>query len=363
MRGFWAIASYCLLTSTLWAQADLKKGVTDLKDVDADFALQGEYFGTTLHQGCWRSCGLQVACLGNGAFTGHFYPGGLPGWGYAGGEKIKVDGGYRSSGAESPVELTGEGLRISLPAAGQPATVYSLASGETLGSLSKVTRVSPTMHALPPVQATVLFDGKNTDQLKNAKVNSEGNLEVGAETVGAWKDFWLHAEFRTPYMPFATSQARGNSGFYLQRRYEVQVLDSFALDPQFNDSAALYRFKAPDFNMAFPPLTWQTYDIQFVSPRFSDDGKTRLTKGRITVWHNGVVVQNNVELENKTGGGRPEGPELLPILFQQHGNPVHFRNIWLLDQTPSVNPIAAAPSSTFQQPISRREWRQYVRGR
>jgi hypothetical protein len=180
-------------------------------------------------------------------------------------------------------------------------------------------------------------------------------MEIGSETKGQWQNFHLHAEFKTPFMPFATSQARANSGFYLQKRYEVQVLDSFGLIPQFNDAAAIYRFKMPDLNMSFPPLIWQTYDIQFQAPLFDKEGK-KIQNGRLTVWHNGVVVQNHVSLENKTGGGSKEGPEALPILFQNHGNPVHFRNIWLLElapqtlEAPSLNPAPTPITPTLCAP-------------
>ena len=99
--------------------------------------------------------------------------------------------------------------------------------------------------------------------------------------------------------------------------------------------------------MSFPPLSWQTYDIDFTAPKFDADGK-RIAKGRITVRHNGIVVHNNLELENKTGGGSVEGPNPLPILVQNHSNPVHFRNVWLIDHdatTANTAPPCAAPST------------------
>ena len=191
-------------------------------------------------------------------------------------------------------------------------------------------RLSTTLGAKPPANAIVLFDGKNTDLLKSAKVTADGLLEIGCETKDAYQNFTLHGEFRTPYMPLARGQARGNSGFYLQKRYEVQVLDSFGLEPQFNDCGALYKFKAPNLNMSFPPLRWQTYDMIFQAPKFSADGQ-KLAKARITVRHNGVVIHDQLELENKTGGGSAEGPNPLPTLLQNHGNPVNYRNIWLVD--------------------------------
>jgi len=206
-------------------------------------------------------------------------------------------------------------------------------------------RYSPRTGAAPPWNAIVLFDGKQTDHLKNAKVSDQGLLQIGAETVDPYRDFTLHAEFKTPYMPYARGQARGNSGFYLQKRYEVQVLDSFGLEPAKDYAGGLYKFKAPDVNMAFPPLSWQTYDIYFTAARFDDAGM-KTANARITVVHNGVVIHNNVSLENKTGGGSQEGPQPLPILFQNHGNPVEFRNVWLVDNSaPAATSVAATCAS------------------
>lgn len=335
MRFVLACAAAVCLTSLCpdsSSAQDLKKGVTNLAHVDADYHLQGEYAGCVLFaDGYQRTVGLQVVALGDGKFDALWYQGGLPGNGYDGSIRRKLSGKRTESGAE----LTADGLAIELRAGSQALVKNS--SGGLLGSLQPQQRYSLTEGAPPPSNAIVLFDGKNTDRLKNAKVTPDGLLEIGAETKEPVQNFTLHAEFRTPYMPYARGQARGNSGFYLQKRYEVQVLDSFGLDLQFNDCASLYRFKAPDLNMSFPPLRWQTYDIDFTAPKFDAAGK-RVAKGRITVRLNGVVVQNNVELENKTGGGSPEGPNPLPILLQNHGNPVHFRNIWLIDHD-------AAPSS------------------
>jgi hypothetical protein len=276
--------------------------------------------------------------LGGGKFDALWYTGGLPGNGYDGSARRKFSGQRN----ESVVELAGDGQVIAL-SAGRPATVRS-ATGTTIGYLQKWLRTSLSEGAPPPPYATVLFDGKNTDHWKNATVTPDGLLNIGAETREPVKNFTLHAEFRLPYKPYGRGQDRGNSGFYLQKRYEVQVLDSFGLELQNNDCASLYKFKAPDLNMCFPPLRWQTYDIDFTAPKFDDAGK-RVAKGRITVRQNGIVVHDNVELENKTGGGSPEGPNPLPILLQNHGNPVHFRNIWLVDRDVTPAPVIAAASS------------------
>jgi len=142
-------------------------------------------------------------------------------------------------------------------------------------------------------------------------------------------DFKMHLEFKIPQMPpNVKGQGRGNSGVYIQRRYEVQILDSFGLEPKYNDCASLYRFKPPDKNACRMPGQWQSYDIIFHAAKFDGDRKTE--KARISVWHNGVLVQDDVALDNKTGAGRPEGPNPGPILLQDHGNEVCFRNIWIV---------------------------------
>lgn len=343
-----------MLTSPLWnlgltlvvlasgADGDTSKtGVADITQVDADFAIQGEYTGTIAWNGYYRAVGLQAVAQGDGKFMGRLYPGGLPGNGYLSGPTTALSGGREGDA----VKLSGDGVQFQLQA-GRAVTATD-SSGRCLGYLQPMHRYSLTTGSAPPYGAVVLFDGKDTSKLKNAKVSDKGLLQIGAETVDSYRDFSLHAEFKTPYMPKATGQARGNSGLYLQKRYEVQVLDSFGLEPQFNDAASLYRFKAPDLNMCFPPLSWQTYDIDFTSPRFDETGK-RTVKGRITVRHNGVVVQNNLELENKTGGGSQEGPNPLPILFQNHGNAVEFRNIWLIDKS---NPVATPCIPCSQQVV------------
>ena len=144
-----------------------------------------------------------------------------------------------------------------------------------------------------------------------------------------FRDFKLHVEFNIPEIAEdVTGQGRGNSGVYLQRRYEVQILDSYGIKSGISDCGALYKAKAPDKNVCKKPLKWQSYDITFRAARF--EGGKKIENVRINVIHNGVLIHDNVELTNKTGAGRPEGPEAAPILLQDHGNKVKFRNIWIV---------------------------------
>jgi Family of unknown function (DUF6807)/3-keto-disaccharide hydrolase len=190
-----------------------------------------------------------------------------------------------------------------------------------------------------PTNAIVLFDGADF-----SKWTAERGGDIGWRIVDHamqvvpgtgsimtrqnFRDFRMHAEFKTPLLPpDVKGQGRGNSGIYIQRRYEVQILDSFGLPLMINGCGSLYRFKAPDKNVCDMPGRWQSYDIIFHAARY--EGNKKVENARITVWQNGVLVQNNVELENKTGAGRPEGPEPEPILLQEHHNKVWFRNIWI----------------------------------
>jgi hypothetical protein len=132
-------------------------------------------------------------------------------------------------------------------------------------------------------------------------------------------------------MPSARGQGRGNSGVYIQSRYECQVLDSFGLEGENNECGAIYTIAKPAVNMCFPPLSWQTYDIDFTAARYGDhSNKTR--NARVTIKHNGIVIHQNLELSSSTPGQHPEGPEHDSLFLQNHGNPVVFRNIWVVDR-------------------------------
>jgi hypothetical protein len=329
-------------------QDQAKLAVTDLVEVDGDFAYQGEYLGAVSPYG-WgaENLGLQVIALGDGQFSAVLLQGGLPGAGWDREQRIELAGG-REDG-----QVTLRGDRYTVTVRGVDARVYDAATGRA-AVLPKIHRVSFTQGLTPPPSAIVLFDGTSTDQFENAKTTPDGLLEVGPLTRMPVGDFRLHLEFRTPYMPYARGQGRGNSGVYVQQRYEVQILDSFGLEGVENECGGLYRQKRPDVNMCLPPLAWQTYDIYFTSARFHEDGSKRVP-ARLTVLHNGQLIHTVYDLANKTGAGKPESPEPRPILLQNHGNPVHFRNIWIIPGVPKsdlrvpgyfANPPSAAVSTT-----------------
>jgi hypothetical protein len=189
-----------------------------------------------------------------------------------------------------------------------------------------------------PAEALVLFDGKDFSQWQGENGGdirwtlADGVMTVAPRSGGImtrqpYRDFVMHVEFKEPNMPEARGQAKGNSGVYIQRRYELQILDSYGLQSKNNDCGAIYTFKAPDLNACKKPLEWQTYDIRFRAARY--EGSNKVENARLTVLQNGLLIQDNVSVSNKTGAGRPEGPDPAPILLQEHGNEVSFRNIWI----------------------------------
>ncbi len=292
---------------------------------DDDFPLQGEYVGTVmLRPSRPRTLVLQIRAGGQGTFEAAEHLGGFP---------------TRVNPRKDPTRLAGTRTRDFAVLSGGDWVVlvhpdYCVLvnpEGERVGRLERIHRESPTLGAKPPKHAMVLFDGTNTDHFTNGRMTAEGLLMEGSDFKPMFQDFNLHLEFMLPYMPEARGQGRANSGLYLQSRYECQVLDSFAIPPGNNGSGALYRFREPDLNMCLPPLAWQTYDIKFTAPRWASDG-TKTRNARITVWLNGVKVQDDVELPNKTGAGQIEEPVLKPIRLQNHGNPIRFRNIWVIDR-------------------------------
>ena len=162
-------------------------------------------------------------------------------------------------------------------------------------------------------------------------------------TAEAYRDFRLHLEFAVNLSEDENLEARGNSGVYIQQRYEVQIHDSFATpwaDYAAWQCGSLYRLKKPDQPASWPALAWQTYDIVFRAARF--DQETKSENARITVFHNGRLIHDDFPLPRKTGAGEPEGPEARPIKFQGHHNEVQFRNAWIEALDLESMPVVAA---------------------
>lgn len=198
----------------------------------------------------------------------------------------------------------------------------------------------------PPPGAIVLFSGKGdelTTHWRKRAADEPGHWPVadGAMTVRngdimtrqEFRDFYLHVEFRTPDMPDKTGQAKGNSGIGLLQRYEIQVLDSYGIEePGKGDCGAVYGQAAPLVNACKPAMVWQTFDIIFRAPRLDENGNV-VEKPRVTVLQNGIVIQNNVEIDGPTGiqWQTDRAPAATGrIVLQDHHNPVQYRNIWIV---------------------------------
>jgi len=191
-----------------------------------------------------------------------------------------------------------------------------------------------------PTDAIVLFDGKDLSGWCKRGSNEpaawkveNGYMEVAPRTGDivtkeTFEDFQLHIEFWLPLMADQTGQGRANSGVYCQGRYEVQVLDSYELDSKDDDCGGIYKLAAPMVNACRPPENWQTYDIFFKAPRFNEHG-TKTANARLSVLQNGIWIHHDLEIPQPTGGAIDDKcAEPGPLLLQDHGNLVRFRNIW-----------------------------------
>jgi hypothetical protein len=205
----------------------------------------------------------------------------------------------------------------------------------------------PAVIGMPPSDAIILFDGSDVNkEWEDSKGNpTKWIVKDGAlvcvkgsgviQTKRKFNDFQLHIEWKSPSEVIGDGQGRGNSGVYLQGLYEVQVLDSYN-NPTYRQgqAGAFYKQYAPLVNASRKPGEWQTYDIIYTAPRFGNDTTSYFTPPRATVLHNGVLIQNNVSLRGPTLYiGIPEYSikkhDAAPLVLQDHGNPVAYRNIWI----------------------------------
>lgn len=287
------------------------------KAEDPDFSIQGEY-GSGKTGADW---GLQVVALGDGAFDGYLLEDGLPGLGWERGKRrLKVSGKREGD----TTTLKGEGIEI-----GIKDEVASVSVEEKAHTLPRIQRQSPTLGAKPPEGAVVLFDGSSADAWNNGQMDGDLLVNSGPISKEKFRDFTMHLEFRTPYKPKARGQRRGNSGVYYQGAYETQILDSFGLEGRSNEAGGIYSIAEPKLNMCLPPLSWQTYDVDFTAAQWRDGKK--LENARITVHLNGVLIHENQELPKSTAAAKfGESAEPGPIYLQHHGNPIRFQNIWVM---------------------------------
>lgn len=223
-------------------------------------------------------------------------------------------------------------------------TGNSAEGGDNTFSMKKIVRLSPALGARPPKGAIVLLGRKTKDlssdwQRDNGAACGWTLLPDGVMRVvpdagsivsrREFKNHRIHLEFRIPCEPDKRGQGRGNSGVYVQGRYEVQILDSYGLEGRKNECGGIYEVYEPLVNMAAPPLQWQSYDITFTAMVM--DGDTVIKLPRITVVHNGVKIHDNMELPHITGGSPFKNAMVQagPLFLQDHQHPVEYRNIWI----------------------------------
>lgn len=339
-----ALLACCLVAHA----ADKHVAFTDPATAGPDFLVQGEYTGT-LSNGAVIAA--QVIASGNSKFEGVLYLGGLPGAGWD--EKIRFHFKGEAQGDTTQfIGIHGERLMFENPLLqatlrngefrGQ-AEMFRNIADDTTFTMKKVHRQSPTLGAQPPPGAIVLFDGTNTNEWINGKLLDGGLLDVGTDSKRRFNSMQLHLEFRTPFMPTAPGMARGNSGVYIKRIWEVQIIDSFGWDEEnrkferlsdFAPSGGIHEMVKPRLNMSFPPLSWQTLDIDFIDVRFDQAGN-KLSPAMLSVRLNGILVQDRFVLPPSTPAANPKKineRDPGPLYLQNHHNPVQFRNIWVLDK-------------------------------
>ena len=328
-------AGICVVVNASVVRAE-KAPAADPKKVQADpqFAVQGEYTGEVRSGGRRVRYGIQVIALGEGRYRAVVHRNGLP-----------AEGWKKEDRLGSTESETVDGVVTFKPAGGlgiirwmDGALVLSDPTRRDYGGrLEKVIRKSPTLGARPPKGAKILFDGKDHNDFPADKVTEDGLLMQGVTSRTTFLDCTLHLEFMLPFEPQGRGQDRGNSGCYMQGRYEVQILDSFGLEGRNNEAGGIYEVSDPMVNMCFPPMSWQTYDIDFKAPRFDASGR-KTQNAKMTVLFNGVLVQKDVEVPGPTRAAiQKESPASGPLYLQDHGHPVRFRNIWIVERDGAVS--------------------------
>jgi len=317
---FTAVSTLSLLQTTSISHAET---YTSADKAGAIYQLQGEYMGVVESWG--GTWGAQVIATSQKKVEIHLLDGGLPGQGFSERTATKL-----RTATIDPEKKIAEANQDSVVVTVRPESItIADAAGKKLGILTKITRESSTLGAKPPAGALVLFAVGGTNDFKDAKTDENGLLKVGCSSKELFDDHHLHLEFMTPFQPDDSGQRRGNSGLYIQGRFEVQVLDSFGLKGEDNECGGIYQIARPKLNMCYPPLTWQTYDIDFTSAKYNEAGE-KTKNATISVKLNGVAIHSDRELPNATPGGDKEANKPGPLFLQNHNNPVVYRNIWAI---------------------------------
>jgi hypothetical protein len=371
------IAAALLFGVATWASAKDGRWIdpTD-PTIPVDVMYQGEYIGT-LKGGSKLGC--QVVSLGSGVFQAVLYPGGLPGAGWDGKNRSIMDGKLEgdhvvfqaAAGKRKHVaatrgrEKTPSSTRVSLvttfpPVGHKPCTAKingAMMNGFVDGmsfALTKTIRKSPTLGQKPPDDAIVLFDGSNMKEWTGGSVNKNYAtlMPIPGDLISKrhFNNYTIHLEFMLPYQPVYRSQDRGNSGFYQVHDYEIQVLDSFAMDGAHNECGGIYSHNGSRVNMCLPPLVWQTFDVEFTNSIMKNGKKVK--NAVITVRHNGVLIHDKFAIPGKSKYGVRKSPEGTPgsIKLQNHREPLQYRNIWIVPHGPVP---ALPPSKTVTKPTKK----------
>jgi hypothetical protein len=338
------------------------KKLFDAKAIGVELALQGEYVGRVGE----KRVGAQIVARGNNAFHALILEGGLPGDGWDGGRYGLLESSSLTEGRAEFYSVSDKGTSAVLDGGG----LMLQRGGQTL-LLKRVERTSTTLGLKPPAGSIVLFGGEtpNVEVFEERKdiegltapVMFEGSMMAGAVTKRKFRDFTLHVEFRTGWEPQNIPWRRADAGIYMLSRYEVAIGDSFGFDfdlsgatspmrPPFLEEkdksskfpaaksknaprvcGSVFTYPSPVPNACFPPLVWQTLDIDFQAPRFDGTGK-KTSKAVISVKLNGHQTVNKLEVNGPTPHGfkGPEAPDG-PIWFEAFGRRVLYRNIWVLE--------------------------------
>jgi hypothetical protein len=294
-------------------------------------AVQGYYEGTYKDAASEQKLEARVVACGKGTFEVFVRQTGADG----NLSKIKLEGKLEGE----TLQFTGKAGDFTWSVSYADGTLQGTCGPNAMIQLKRAVRQSPTFDAKPPAGALILLDGKNFEELTRRplpngteqpwKVVDDNGIEVPKGGMNSQRQFdgsfKLHVEFKLPLMPEARGQGRANSGVYLPNGDEIQVLDSFGMTTyKGGGCGGIYAYKDPDtfdeFSLAsFPPLVWQTFDVEYHIQK--QDGKPT-GKPRVTVCHNGIKIHDNFEVNMaaRVGG----------FHFQDHGNPVHYRNIWVL---------------------------------